>query len=58
MNGRLGLTGSDGRWELSVFGRNLTEDDFFTNKYRFDFGETGIWGSSVRTYGVTLRLMY
>lgn len=54
-NARFSLYDPDSRVRVTLFGRNLTEDDFFTNKYRFDFGETGIWGSSVRTYGVTLQ---
>lgn len=28
VNGRLGLTGRDGQWELSVFGRNLTDEGY------------------------------
>lgn len=55
VNARLSFYDPDTRVRATLFGRNLTEDDFFTNKYRFDFGETGIWGSSVRTYGITLQ---
>ena len=55
INARVSLYDPDTRVRVTLFGRNLTEDDFFTNKYRFDFGETGIWGSSVRLYGVTLQ---
>lgn len=54
-NARLSFYEPDSRVRVTLFGRNLFEEDFFTNKYRFDFGETGIWGSSVRTYGVTLQ---
>jgi iron complex outermembrane recepter protein len=55
INARFSVYDPDTRVRATLFGRNLTEDSFFTNKYRFDFGETGIWGSSVRLYGITLQ---
>lgn len=35
---------------LTFFGKNLTDDVYFTNKYRQDFGDTGFYGQDL-TYG-------
>eukprot|EP00456_Euglypha_rotunda_P073301 TRINITY_DN6670_c0_g1_i12.p1 TRINITY_DN6670_c0_g1~~TRINITY_DN6670_c0_g1_i12.p1 ORF type:complete len:857 (-),score=179.61 TRINITY_DN6670_c0_g1_i12:293-2863(-) len=52
-NARFGVFFPKQNLRLTLFGKNLTDEGFFTQKYRFDFGETGIWGAA-RTYGLTL----
>ncbi|MGQ0697291.1 MAG: TonB-dependent receptor [Panacagrimonas sp.] len=47
---RAGLFDPRSNIRLTFFGKNLTDDVFFTNKYRQDFGDTGIYGAA-RTYG-------
>lgn len=36
---------------VTFYGKNLTDDVYFTQKYRQDFGDTGFYGQA-RTYGV------
>ena len=56
-NARLGVFDPRTNIRVTFFGKNLTDEAFFTQKYRFDFGDTGIWGAA-RTYGVTFTWAY
>ena len=56
-NARFGLFDPESNIRVTLYGKNLTDDVFFTQKYRFDFGETGIYGAP-RTYGVSVQWDY
>lgn len=54
-NARVGLKTADGLWDISVWARNLFDEDYFLN---LSAGNTGAVTAQVgepRTYGVTLR---
>ncbi len=57
VNGRLGLGSLDGRWNVELWGRNLTDETYV--QVAFDqFAQTGTFGGFLgapRTWGVTLR---
>lgn len=57
LNGRLGLGSMNGRWNVEVWGRNLTDETYA--QVAFDqFAQTGTFGAFLgapRTWGVTLR---
>jgi outer membrane receptor protein involved in Fe transport len=57
VNGRLGLGALDGRWNVELWGRNLTDETYV--QVAFDqFAQTGTFGGFLgapRTWGVTLR---
>jgi iron complex outermembrane recepter protein len=55
LNARVGVRTDDGRWDLSVWARNLTDSEYFQT---LSPGNTGLVTSIVgdpRTWGVTLR---
>ena len=54
LNARAGIYDPRSHIRVTLFGKNLTDELFFSNKYRQDFGDTGIFGAA-RTYGVTLN---
>ncbi|ODS94073.1 MAG: TonB-dependent receptor [Erythrobacter sp. SCN 62-14] len=55
LNARVGIRREDGRWDLSVWARNLTDQDFFETLGVGNFGlVTAILGPP-RTVGATLR---
>ncbi|KAA5801605.1 TonB-dependent receptor [Alkalicaulis satelles] len=57
VNGRVGLGSLDGRWNVELWGRNLTDETYV--QVAFDqFAQTGTFGGFLgapRTWGVTLR---
>ncbi|WBQ11272.1 TonB-dependent receptor [Hyphomonadaceae bacterium ML37] len=57
LNGRLGLGSMDGRWNVELWGRNLTDETYV--QVAFDqFAQTGTFGGFLgapRTWGVSLR---
>jgi iron complex outermembrane receptor protein len=54
-NARIGLRTEDGRWDLSIWARNLLGKDYFTTLSAANTGViTGQLGEP-RTYGFTLR---
>ncbi|MDB5971629.1 MAG: outer rane receptor protein [Hydrocarboniphaga sp.] len=57
LNARLGVNDPAHNVRVSLFGKNLTDEVFFTQKYRQDFGDTGIYGAA-RTYGLTVTWNY
>jgi len=61
-NASFGVTGRDGRWTASVWGRNLTDEEYFSNLF-----ESGVLATVVvpqgfvgppRTWGVTLGMRF
>ena len=54
VNGRIGLLGSDESWELSLWGKNLTDEDYLAHTFVVDFfGITGDLYNTPRTYGMS-----
>jgi len=54
-NGRIGIRTEDGRWDLSVWTRNLFDKDYFVTLSPSNTGLiTGLTGDP-RTFGATLR---
>ncbi len=55
VNGRISLGSSDGTWDLSVWGKNLTNEEYLEQSFIVDFfGVTGDLYNTPRTYGATL----
>ncbi len=55
VNGRIGLRTESGRWDISVWARNLTDKNYYISRSGGNFGLiTGIAGEP-RTFGATLR---
>lgn len=52
-NGRVGIDLSDGKYRLSIFGNNLDDKIYATNRLPFLGTQMGFWGEP-RTYGVEL----
>lgn len=50
---RFGVFDPNSNIRLTLYGKNLTDDVFFAQKYRQDFGDTGIYGAA-RTFGGVL----
>ncbi|QHS10291.1 TonB-dependent receptor [Sinimarinibacterium sp. NLF-5-8] len=57
INARFGIYDPQHDVRVTFWGKNLTDDVFFTQKYRHDFGVTGIYGAP-RTYGVTVSWQF
>lgn len=51
---RLGVFHPRTNLRLTFYGKNLTDDVYFTQKYRQDFGDTGFYGAA-RSYGAYLN---
>lgn len=63
LNASIGLIGGDGAYTLSVFGRNLTDENFVTSIFDLPFDGAGGLGQFVtadaqRTVGVSLNVVY
>ncbi|MBT73153.1 MAG: hypothetical protein CMQ15_14145 [Gammaproteobacteria bacterium] len=63
VNARIGLAGAGGRWQLSAFGKNITDEKYFSYiKETTAGGFTGTTGSyeaflqPPETYGITLQI--
>ncbi|WP_264604696.1 TonB-dependent receptor [Sphingobium sp. B11D3D] len=55
LNGRIGLRFDDGRYDLSIWGKNLLDENYFQTLSAGNTGlVTGLIGDP-RTYGITLR---
>jgi iron complex outermembrane receptor protein len=58
LGARLGLGAADGRWRAMLWGRNLSDEDYFPSAY---IGGNGPYVRSQgmpRTYGVTLSYLW
>lgn len=54
VNGRIALMGSDDSWELSIWGKNLTDEDYREHVFIVDFfAITGDLYNTPRTYGAS-----
>ena len=55
VNGRISLGSSDGTWDVSVWGKNLTNEEYLEQSFIVGFfGITGDLYNTPRTYGATL----
>lgn len=54
-NARIGLKTDDGLWDLSIWARNLLNEDYFLNLSAANTGVVTAQVGEPRTYGVTLR---
>lgn len=52
--GRIGWTSPDEQWEVSLWGKNLKDDDYIAHSYTVGPGIIGTWGAP-RTYGLTVN---
>jgi iron complex outermembrane recepter protein len=56
VNARLGLRTSDGRYDLSIWARNLTDAEYYTNRSGAPTGLITATPGDPRTIGATLRI--
>ena len=57
MNGRIGVASEDGRWSLTVWGRNMGDTLYRTSVIPFVGDEVSLFGAP-KTYGVRLAVRY
>ena len=61
VNGSVGIGAEDGSWALQLWGRNLTDEQYFRGTF-FSVGtigpSTNSYPSNPRTYGLTLRARF
>ena len=48
----IGWTSNSGEWQVSLWGKNLTDEAYFSHTYVIGPGAIGVWGPP-RTYGIT-----
>ncbi len=53
IDARVGWTSVDGRWDVSLWGKNLADEDYIADQYIIGPGGIGVWGPP-RTCGVTV----
>ncbi len=52
LDARIGWTSDNGTWQVSLWGKNLTNEAYFAHTYVIGPGVIGVWGPP-KTYGVT-----
>jgi iron complex outermembrane receptor protein len=52
LDARIGWTSTNGQWEVSLWGKNLTNEAYFAHSYVIGPGAIAVWGPP-RTYGVS-----
>ena len=57
LDARVSWQDNDGRWEVMLWGKNLTDEDYMSHSYVIGPGVIGVWGAP-RTYGVTANLSF
>lgn len=61
LNGSVGIGAQDGAWSLQLWGRNLSDEEYFRGTF-FSVGtpgpSTNSYPSNPRTYGLTLRARF
>ncbi len=63
LSGGIGVETQDGRWRLSIWGKNLTDERFPSALFSTPFGGTGSYsqvltGDAFRRFGVALNVRY
>ena len=60
MDARAGVSFDDGRWDLSVWGKNLTDAEWIGLSFDgvLQTGKIYAYPNEPRTYGVTLRAAF
>lgn len=58
LNGRIGLRSADGRYDVSVWARNLLDKDYYVNRSGGNFGLITALPGDPRTIGATLRVKW
>lgn len=53
VNGYISLTSNDEAWDISLWGKNITDEDYLTHMYVIGPGGIGQWGAPA-TFGVTV----
>ena len=54
LDARVAWTSPDEEWEVAVWGKNITDDDYISHSYVIGPGVIGVWGAPA-TYGVTVN---
>ena len=54
IDARIGWMSMDGQWELALWGKNLSDEEYVSHSYVIGPGVIGVWGAP-RTYGLTLN---
>jgi iron complex outermembrane recepter protein len=57
LDARLAWTSNDEHWEVAIWGKNLTKEDYISHSYVIGPGVVGVWGPP-RTYGITASYSY
>jgi len=52
LDARIGWTSNSGTWNVSLWGKNLTNEAYFSHTYVIGPGVIGVWGPP-KTYGIT-----
>lgn len=54
LDARITWTSQTGEWDVSLWGKNLTDEDYISHSYVIGPGVIGVWGPPA-TYGVTVN---
>lgn len=54
IDARIGWVSTDERWEVALWGKNLTDEEYISHSYVIGPGVIGVWGAPM-TYGVTVN---
>ena len=54
LDARIGWTSSDEQWDVSLWGKNLTDEAYISHSYVIGPGVIGVWGAPI-TFGVTVN---
>ncbi len=54
IDARLGWTSPDEKWDVAVWGKNITDEDYISHMYVIGPGGIGVWGAP-STFGVTVN---
>ena len=54
LDARIGWTSPNQNWEVAIWGKNLTEEDYISHQYVIGPGGIGVWGAP-RIFGVSVN---
>ena len=57
LDARIAWTSGNEQWEVALWGKNLTDEDYISHSYVIGPGVIGVWGPP-QTYGVTATYSY